>query len=300
MAPKVKSLGIASACVASILVPLVLSTNSTHASDDELFTPTGAINLPVASNPLKSFDISYVDAKTHTYLLADRSNLAIDVGDTLTNSFVKFLIPTAPFAGAVTMPTNSAGPNGVLLITGILNTRGPNWIVACGPTYSNGKPISLVWATDSPSPGNSGTSSIKVLDLASGGTVAVLNTLGVRRSDELCHVTLPSGDPDPNNPYVLVANDDPLDNFLTIWRWDNFRFVQRISLKGGDPYATAFGNAPAIGIEQCKFNPRNKHFYLAIPATGSGTTDGVVLKISLPVMSTPITPPRHTLSTQRS
>jgi hypothetical protein len=44
-------------------------------------------------------------------------------------------------------------------------------------------------------------------------------------------------------------------------------------------------------IEQCKFNPRNKHFYLAVPATTGSTTDGFVLKISLPVMSSPTTPP---------
>jgi len=49
--------------------------------------------------PLQSFDISYVDEATHTYLLADRSNAAIDVFDTLTNTFVKFLQPTDPFAG---------------------------------------------------------------------------------------------------------------------------------------------------------------------------------------------------------
>jgi hypothetical protein len=72
-----------------------------------------------------------------------------------------------------------------------------------------------------------------------------------------------------------VANDDVLDNFLTIWRWDNFAFVQKIKLNGTDPYATgpnSFNpnngyNHAANGIEQCKFNPRNKAFYLAIPGT---------------------------------
>ena len=112
------------------------------------------------------------------------------------------------------------------------------------------------------------------MDLDSGATLAVLNTLGVRRADELCFVTLPSGAPDPANPYVMVANDNVLDNYLTIWRWDNFQFVQRISLAGNDPLAAPFNTAAggtnaANGIEQCKFNPRNKSFYLAIPATQS-------------------------------
>jgi hypothetical protein len=119
-----------------------------------------------------------------------------------------------------------------------------------------------------------------VMDLDTGLTAAVLNTNGVRRADELCF------NPDPKNPYVMVANDDPLDNYITIWRWDNFMMVEKISLAGGDPNAIVFTAAPANGIEQCKFNPRNGYFYLSIPETGS-SGDGFVLKISQPVMSTP-------------
>jgi hypothetical protein len=72
--------------------------------------------------------------------------------------------------------------------------------------------------------------------------------------------------------------------------------VQTISLKGLDPYAGPFNaHAPANGIEQCKFNPRNNTFYLAIPGTGVPPTppattpvgDGYVLQISQPVMSSP-------------
>jgi hypothetical protein len=164
-------------------------------------------------------------------------------------------------------------------------------------TGSNGKKVNQVWAGDAPTSGTTGTSHLKVMDLDSGATLAVLNTLGVRRADELCFVTLPSGAPDPANPYVMVANDNVLDNYLTIWRWDNFQFVERISLAGNDPLAAPFNaHAPANGIEQCKFNPRNKHFYLAIPATGTagtagaGTGDGYVLKISLPKQPSPWIP----------
>jgi hypothetical protein len=277
----VRNLGQAWALAASIFVPMGLLINA--AQGDEVFAPVVALSLPpgptgcnsAPCNPLQSFDISYVDEKTHTYLLADRSNASIDVfnTNTLTNSFVTRLIPTLPFAGVVASPANLSGPNGVILITGTLAKRSPTCTVACGPTFGNGQPVSLVWATDSPTPASSGTSSIKVMDLASGATVKVINTLGVRRSDELCFVTLPSGAPDPKNPYVLVANDDPLDNFVSIWRWDNFASAGRISLAGHDPnakiYNTAAGGAnnAANGIEQCKFNPRNGHFYLSVPAT---------------------------------
>jgi hypothetical protein len=98
----------------------------------------------------------------------------------------------------------------------------------------------------------------------------------------------------------MVANDDPLDNFVTIWRWDNFAFVQKILLNGTDPYAVPFNTADgakknaANGIEQCKFNPRNKSFYIAVPATqtnsitafgaitaGSGYTPGTYSNVPL-------------------
>ena len=211
---------------------------------------------------------------THSYyFLADRSNAAIDVFDAENVSFFKLLQPSQPFAGA--QPSSVAtgsGPNGVIFIPGVILNPPPNCYVGCYPG-SNGKTVNMVWAGDAPSNPNTGTSSLKVMDLDSGATLAVLNTLGVRRADELCFVTLPSGAPDKNNPYVMVANDNLLDNYLTIWRWDNFQFVERISLAGKDPlaapYNTATGNVGASGIEQCKFNPRNKSFYLAVPATNA-------------------------------
>ena len=238
---------------------------------------------PAPCKPLQSFDISYVGqaiykvgttTTTHPYyFLADRSNAAIDVFDAQTNTFSKLLQPSQPFAGA--QPSSVAtgsGPNGVIFIPGVILNPPPNCYVGCYPG-SNGKTVNMVWAGDAPSNPNTGTSSLKVMDLDSGATLAVLNTLGVRRADELCFVTLPSGAPDKNNPYVIVANDNLLDNYLTIWRWDNFQFVERISLAGKDPlaapYNTATGNVGASGIEQCKFNPRNKSFYLAVPATNA-------------------------------
>jgi hypothetical protein len=309
-----RNLGLICACAAGILVSLELSINAAQA--DEIFAPAAAMALPAGPTgcnypppypspapckPLQSFDISYVDEATHTYLLADRSNAAIDVFDTLTNSFLRFLQPSDPFAGAQpSSVVTGSGPNGVILITGKLLPPGPGCVVACNSVFRNGKPVSLVWAADAPTGGNTGTSKLKVMELVSGATVAVMNTGGVRRADELCFVTLPSGAPDPQHPYVLVANDNILDNYLTIWRWDNFAFVQKIKLDGTDPYAVPFNTADgatknaANGIEQCKFNPRNKSFYLAVPATqsngiatfgaitaGSGYTPGTYSSVPL-------------------
>jgi hypothetical protein len=201
----------------------------------------------------------------------------------VSNTALSPLVPQLAFAGAVTTPTDSAGPNGVILITGKVTNPAPSGCtVGCGPGGINFQQSmqNFVWATDAPSPSYL-HSSIKVMDLDTGLTAAVLNTGGVRRADELCH------NPDPKNPYVMVANDDPLDNYITIWRWDNFMMVGKISLAGGDPKAGPFNAvAPANGIEQCKFDPRNGYFYISIPTTGA-TGGGYVLKISQPVMSTP-------------
>jgi hypothetical protein len=161
----VRNLGLACAFAAGIFVPVGLSTNAAQA--DEVFVPTAAMSLPSGPSgcnyrppqispapckPLQSFDISYVDEATHTYLLADRSNAAIDVFDTLTNSFVKFLQPTDPFAGVVASPSNSSGPNGVILINGRLLPPGPGCRVNCGPVFGNGQTVSLVWGTDAQTP----------------------------------------------------------------------------------------------------------------------------------------------------
>jgi hypothetical protein len=263
-------------------------------SGDEAFTPLTAVTVSTPGRPLKSFDISYVDQGGVTisyrgkswvtpprYFLADRSNGAIDVIDPVSNTALPPLVPQLAFAGAVTTPTNSAGPNGVILITGkVTNPTPPNCTIGCQPGGINFQQSmqNFVWATDAPSPSYL-HSTVKVMDLDTGLTAAVLVTgacanniypcrtdsagfvpQGVRRTDELCF------NPDPKNPYVLAANDDPLDNFISIWRWDNLWLVGKISLAGGDPKAGPFNAvAPANGIEQCKFNPRNGPFLSGDP-----------------------------------
>jgi hypothetical protein len=80
---------------------------------------------------------------------------------------------------------------------------------------------------------------------------------------------------------VLIANDDPLDNFITFIGEDSYKVLQRIKFDGTDPNG---GNILANGIEQCQFNPRDGKFYLNIPNTGPASATppgpGVVLRIS--------------------
>jgi hypothetical protein len=289
--PAAKKLGLAGACIAGAMSLWLATPQASIPSDDDQYAPTAYVTIP--NYPLLSFDISYVDVSNQRYLLADRSNQAIDVIDTKTNTFLHQFKATPAFAGVIPTPANPAnesGPNGVISITGIVNlcqvALGKSKGSKCNPHQKR----SLIWATDGPEISNSplgcgkGNSSIKVLDLFTGVTEKVLCTNGIRRTDELCF------NPDQNNPFVLVANDDPLDNFIQFWRWDTFELVETIVLDGTDPNASNFP-AVATGIEQCQWNPRQGAFYLAIPTTdtesGDGSGNGYVLKIAQPTSTTP-------------
>jgi hypothetical protein len=61
-----------------------------------------------------------------------------------------------------------------------------------------------------PASGLQTPSSVKVIDLRTGALKATIPTGGQRRADELCY--------NPVSDVVLIANDDPLDNFITLHR----------------------------------------------------------------------------------
>ncbi|MCW6513120.1 hypothetical protein, partial [Lichenifustis flavocetrariae] len=83
--------------------------------------PAGAATLKqigtiaVPGQTLKNFDISFVDQASGLYYLADRSNKAIDIFDTKSNTFVGRV---GSFAGAVMkdgkIDNETSGPDGVL------------------------------------------------------------------------------------------------------------------------------------------------------------------------------------------
>jgi hypothetical protein len=248
-------------------IPCLLAV-SAHSADETYSVKT---IVPVPGG-LTSFDIAFVDANIQTFVLADRTNKSIDVIDTRTNTLIHQYTASPPFAGVVSTG-NASGPNGVIIV----DQR-------------------EIWATDAPAISTcSGTpihcttpSSIKVLDLKTGATIANIPNGGVRRADELCE--------DVKHEIVMSANDDPLDNFLTFINTETHSIIGggNHKLDGSDPkFKITLTPTPAgtttvaaDGIEQCKFNPRTGSFYLAVPATivttATGTTagPGVVLKIS--------------------
>jgi hypothetical protein len=249
------------ACLAGAVAPLFLTTGVASAAD-ETFTVKTIISLPHGQS-VGSFDIGFDDANIHTFAFADRTNAAVDLIDTNTNTVVKQL--TADFAGVRSSPSQASGPDGVIIVD-----------------------QEEVWAGDAPSScvGTMCThdSSIKVIDIKSGATVAVLNTGGQRRADELCEAV--------GREVVLMANDNPLDSFITFWSTETRGIagpptsdnggngsLGMIKFDGTDSRAK---HIKANGIEQCKYDPRTGKFYLNIPATVDATTNnaGVVVVIS--------------------
>jgi hypothetical protein len=94
--------------------PLGPTSTAASASADEIFTARTAVSLP-GGQKVTSFDISFVDPVIGLYLLADRTNKAVDVIDTTTNTVLVQLAATPPFAGA-TPSNNNAGPDGVIVV----------------------------------------------------------------------------------------------------------------------------------------------------------------------------------------
>ena len=165
------------AYLTAALVPavgLMLSANVDATPAVSELTVVTAITLP--GKPLKSFDISFVNAQLGIYILGDRSNKAVDVINTKNNTVIGQW--TAGFVGTVATcgsgnANDCAGPDGVLI--------------------ANNKEI---WVGD-------GTSTMKVISLFNGALAATINTGGSYRVDEMCL--------DPVHGIVMAANnaEDP-------------------------------------------------------------------------------------------
>src|SRR5262249_28191927 len=103
---------------------------------------------------ITSFDISFVDTVTGTYILGDRTNKGVQVIDTATNT-VRLTAGQGLFRG-VQASNDISGPDGVMVV----NRR-------------------EIWAGD-------GDSTLKFLSLADGGLFGQVSTGGQARVDEMC------------------------------------------------------------------------------------------------------------------
>src|SRR5262245_4172139 len=229
-----------------IVLISLLGTGPAWAGHEGTLTATSAISLP-GGQLVTSFDISFVDPVLRRYLLADRTNKAVDVIDTDGNA-VLTPIGAGSFTGTAACnpaagANDCAGPNGVLTVNG-----------------------TEVWAGD-------GNSTVKVFDVASGALTHTIPTGGVRRADELCF--------DPVDQLILIANDadtPPFVAFIPTQGPNAYKVVKTITMDGtnGTPRATN-------GIEQCQYSAGTGQFYLNIPEVdgpGDDSAPGAVLVIS--------------------
>jgi hypothetical protein len=215
---------------------------------------TVPINGTAASPNTKmfGFDISWVDPTTGLYFLADRSNAALDVIDTKTDTLFGQIGGPAPngagFAGD-TGNTGTSGPNGV--------TVAPN--------------IPCIFATDTASTGGgrvvSFNYSVSFVKVAS----SVL-TGGNHRADELAF--------DPKDQLLLVINNaetspsTPFGSLISVNSSCALSLVKQFT----------FTSINATnGAEQPVWDPGTQKFYLSIPEVngpGGGGPNGGVLRIN--------------------
>lgn len=187
------------AYLACALFPTLLLMGSAAWAADEVFRPTKAITLP-AGQKVVSFDISFVDPVIGLYILGDRTNQAVDVIDTDTNT-VLVQLGKGSFTGA-TGNNDTSGPDGVLIVR-----------------------HREVWAGD-------GDSTFKVIDLFSQQITHTVSTGGTKRVDEMCH--------DPRDHLVMMANnaETPFP-FASLVSTKTYGIVKKITFDGtgGTPKA---------------------------------------------------------------
>jgi hypothetical protein len=188
-----------------------------------------AIHVP--GQPLQSFDISWVDAKTSRYYLADRANAAIDVVDT---GSLKVVAQLGGFVGIVikngAVDNSHSGPDGV--------TSHGRWLYA-----------------------GDGNSTLKVFDLMAppaSAQKASISTGGTTRVDEMALTAdgklllAVNNAEDPPFGTLFKANGDAGTNSVSI--------ITKVTI---DPTILPPNNG--LGFEQSVWDPRTQRFYASLP-----------------------------------
>jgi hypothetical protein len=198
-----------------------------------------AVQIP--GNPLRSFDISWVNADRAEYYLGDRSNAGIDIIDTRHNMFKRnvggFVGVKLNAAGAVN--NNISGPDGV--------TSHGRWLYA-----------------------GDGDSTLHVIDLDApnaSATKQIVSTGGTTRVDEMALTA--------DGKLLLVANnaeDPPYGTLLAANGVRNFSAVHTITKITVDPAIMPPGFG--LSLEQSTWERKTKRFYLSIPIIANNPTGG--------------------------
>jgi hypothetical protein len=210
------------------------------------------VPFPASVPALHGFDISWIDAATQRYYLADRSGAAIDVIDTAKGTFLKQIKPTVPFAG---VKYNAAGAANNTI-------SGPNGVATSGK---------WMFVTDA-------GSRVVVFDLTTDKAVADMKVdPSPLRADELAY--------DPESGTLLVINNADEPPFGTLLKVN--KTTGQLTKGQKILFNTAGGVNATNGAEQPVWDRRTGKFYLSIPeincaapcVPGSGP-EGAVVSIS--------------------
>ena len=224
-----------------------------------------AVQIP--GNPLRSYDISWVNPNRAEYYLADRSNAGIDVINTQNLTF-KRTIP-----GFVGIKLNAMGAVNN-------NISGPDGVVSHGR---------WLYAGD-------GDSTLKVIDLDAPNASAIqqsISTGGTTRVDEMALTT--------DGGLLLAANNAEDPPFATLFtangdgQFSNVAIITKITI---DP--TIVPEGAGLSMEQPAWDPKTERFYVSIPViannpagcnfdadAGDITCDGGLLVVDPTTLSTP-------------
>jgi len=195
------------------------------------------------------FDISWVDQKSRTYYLADRSNAVVDIVDTKTNTLVAQL--QGGFKG-FTGNNGTSGPNGVA-------TGGHCLFVTDAPS----RVVSFDTSTFPPT-------MVSAVSTASGD---------LNRADELAF--------DPQDNVILAINNadsPPFGTFIKV-NPSTCALTQPTAPPPGvaAPDRILFNVAGGVdatnGAEQPQWDPATGRFYLSIPQIGPNPASGGVVRI---------------------
>lgn len=228
---------VAAACVA------VAAANFAYAGSG--LVPKKAVSLPAG---VSSFDISFVDPGSHTYILGDRTNNGVDVIDTRTNTLT-MIAGQGLFRGVVAVcavANSCSGPNGVLIVNATTDSSG---------NITGGE----IWAGDAGAGTTSGAgctspnqcSSVKVLSLVTGKLIQNINTGGMFRADEMCF--------DPVDNVVMATNNADTPPYA------NIIDAGSVGVANKKIVAQIPWNSNTNGAEQCEYDSRTGLLYETAP-----------------------------------
>jgi len=229
-------------CAAAACV-VVAAANLAYAGAG--LVPHKAISLPAG---VSSFDISFVDPATHTYILGDRTNNGVDVIDTKTNT-LRMIAGQGLFRGVVAVcavANSCSGPNGVLIVGGTTDSNGN---ITGGEIWAGDAGAGLTSGPGCTAP--SQCSSVKVLSLVTGALIQNINTGGQFRADEMCF--------DPVDNVVMATNNADTPPFA------NIIDAGSVGQANKKIVAQIPWNNNTNGAEQCVYNPRTGLLYETAP-----------------------------------